>query len=252
MRQSSFTLIRRMREFRSCARAVAAVEFSLLVPILLTLGVSGGEVFRFLSIQKRVAAAAEATAMMLSQAPTDITADDHRFMANAMRLMVPEVDHDARERGVAWSNILRVGMASLRFEAPIGCTINCTFSPVVRWTIGDRACGVAEFRDGAGVAAVPRGFINARGSLVVADVAYEYRPLIFNSFTTIVPPMTIYRSVFLPPRYIDFVGIQWAPGSNAHQCPGYAAPLGTGVASGDNAPTRAIFAGGGGPPGLGG
>jgi hypothetical protein len=250
----SFTLIRRLREFRSCARAVAAVEFSLLVPMLLTLGVAGGEVFRFLSIQKRVAAASEAVALMMSQAPADITSEDHWFIANSIRLMVPEVDHDARERGVAWNTILRVGMSSLRFEAPVGCTVNCRFAPVVRWTVGDRACGVSQFRDGVGVVGVPTGFNGARGSLVVADVSYEYRPLVFNSYLSIVPPMRIYRSVFLPPRYLDFVGIRWTPGSNANRCPGYSAPLGTGVTAGAPGPVAASppGLGGGGPPGLGG
>jgi hypothetical protein len=206
-------VLTRIRSFRTGTAGVAAIEFALIVPVLVSFGFGAAELIRYLSIQKRVATAAESVSMMVSMSDRPIDANHFRFIVNSTRLIVAEVGKDEAAQGRAWNDILRVNVASIRFE-PVGGSL----APMVRWTVGDRPCGLAPWSAPASPSGVPASFNGARGGLVAVDVTYEYRPLFGANF---LPARTIQRTAFMPPRFSDFVGIEWAPGSATHRCPGY-------------------------------
>lgn len=188
--------------------AVAAVEFSMILPMLLAVGLGGAELMRYLLIQKQVGKAAESVSMMMGAFDKPMTPADHDFMYDSTMVTVPFANADANRLGSSWREVMEVGMSAVAFEkVNPSCTSNCVTRPAVRWRTGARACGEQTFSTAGGLNTVPSELQGSLGSLVVTDVRYTYQPWFGSNF---IPPIVVTRSSFHQPRFIDFVDVQGA------------------------------------------
>jgi hypothetical protein len=202
------------RQFLRDRSAIAALEFALVLPMLLAAGLGGGEVMRYLLIQKQVSKAAESAALMVAALDTPFRSNDEQFVREAMQIVVPFAHRDAVEQSRPWKEVLKVGVAAIRFDrVNPGCIADCETTPRVVWRTGERACGVMPYSPASNLTSVPSALAKSLGSLVVADVSYTYRSWFGSRF---VPPLTVVRSNFQQPRYVDLVA---ASGNLSWICP---------------------------------
>lgn len=196
----------RARRFASDRSAVAAVEFSIILPMLLALGLGGAELMRYLLIQKQIGKAAEAVSIMMGAFDKAMTRTDYEFMYDSTMVIVPFATSDATRLGNSWRNVMEVGMSSLTFEkADAACTSNCVTRPRVRWRTGARTCGEQAFSTSPGIGAIPSELQGSLGSLVIADVRYTYQPWFGAKY---LPAIVVMRSSYHQPRFIDFLDIE--------------------------------------------
>ena len=218
-----------LRKFVRSDAAVAASEFAMISPILLTLTVVAFDFGRYVLATQRVEAVANSIAEMLSQTDPgagavesgDGTVNDttlHWFYDSAM-FTFPDALNTANQQGVAWWNLLVVNMASVKFVAtPTGCTTTCAYVPTVVWSTGWRSCGstITSANDVANPTptTLPADIFGPNSQIVV-DVSYTFYPTFGAS---LLPTIPIERSAYMSPRNVPIVetsGSSWAP-----NCPG--------------------------------
>ncbi|MBX9758335.1 MAG: pilus assembly protein [Beijerinckiaceae bacterium] len=196
----------RARRFGRDKSAVAAVEFSIILPMLMALGLGGAELMRYLLIQKQVGKAAEGISIMMGAFDKPMTRADYEFMYDSTMVTVPFATSDSNRFGNSWREVMEVGMSSLTFDkVDPACASDCATKPQVKWRSGSRQCGEQAFGSASALNAVPSELQGSLGSLVVADIRYTYQPWFGSNF---LPPVVVMRSSFQQPRFIDFVDIQ--------------------------------------------
>ncbi|MDB5475242.1 MAG: TadE family protein [Phenylobacterium sp.] len=134
--------------FRKDQRGAAAVEFALMLPILVSLQLASVELVRAFEAQRRIAHVAAAMADVISQGPTTTGADLTDAMKAGQILVSP----------------LPTTNLSLRISS---LTANAQGTVAVDWTQNQNWTA-------SGSASVPNGYLAAGESAIVADVAYDY------------------------------------------------------------------------------
>lgn len=219
------------RIVRACGRlprataGVSAVEFALVLPVLVVIFMGVVEINRLIWVTKKCVAAANAIGEMLSSAQTAPTASDLKFISDAAMIINPQVLFDAQAQGTAWTSIMQATFTSVVFKPTVpGCLVLCTYTANVAWSAGlqRRACGTLQsVPDSAAYSAtsLPQSLFQQSSALVV-DIRYVYQP-IFGS--RIAGTRTIARSAYFVPRYLDplTLGDLSANPSIATKCPGY-------------------------------
>lgn len=209
-----------------CATAgVSAVEFALILPVLVVIFMGVVEINRLIWVTKKCVAAANAIGEMLSSSQTAPTASDLKFISDAGMIINPQVLSDAQVQGTVWTSIMQATFTSVVFKPTVpGCLVLCTYTANVAWSAGlqRRACGTLQSAPDSAVASatsLPQSLFGPSAALVV-DVRYVYQP-IFGS--RIAGTRTIARSAYFLPRYIDplTLGDLSANPSIATKCPGY-------------------------------
>ena len=229
-------------EFWRARQAISAVEFSLVLPLLVTLMLGSVETARLITFARRVTQVSNTMVEMLAQnqannpnetvnMPSSVTYIDLHFAIDSTMVIFPEILKDAAQKGISWKNDISISMASVYFKPnPSTCTSNCTYTANVVWNSGPnkRTCGVpltaASDTSAPSKTTLPADTFGP-GSLIVVDIVFNYTP-IFGSglFGTI----TIPRSAYLAPRnalpaatpYIRYDPISGDDGIGA-ECPGY-------------------------------
>lgn len=161
----------RRRSFGRDERGAAAVEFALLLPILVALQLGSVELVRAFEAQRRIAHVAAAMADVVSQGKTVDDAELADAMTAGEVLIAPLP-----------SQGLGLRISSLSADAQGRVSVDWTASR--NWTQ-------------AGAPAAPAGYLAAGESVVLADVAYDYTsPIRF------VLPDTIHfvRHAYVRPR----------------------------------------------------
>ena len=129
-------------------RGAAAVEFALMLPILVTLQLASVELVRTFEAQRRIAHVAAAMADVISQGRTTTTADLTDAMAAGQVLIDP----------------LPPGNMGLRISsltADSRGVVTTDWTTNSNWTL-------------TGAPAAPTGYLAAGESAIVADVSYDY------------------------------------------------------------------------------
>ena len=238
------SLVRRLVAPLSDNRAVSAIEFAIIAPILVMLSLVGMDVGRYVYAAEQISRVANTVAQIITSksavGPTGlITIDDADLQSvhDSAQVVFPDILADSERQGVIWDSLIAINIASISFTAgPGGCTTNCTtYTPLVRWTgvSNPRACGAsftpmvdshspdpALLPDDMYPPAGANGPNNRTGNIIVVDIAYTYRPVLtgseWNTGFFSVPTITIQRSVYMSPRYTP-TEIIYVPGGTPMQ-----------------------------------
>ena len=168
------------------ASGVAAVEFALVLPVLMLLYLGSVEVARYVLINHKVEKATSTVADVVSQAESMQTADLQVLLGAIQDFMVP---YTFGANG-------RVIVTSVSQDAdPV------TNAARVRWQYcgGGTLTGVAsQVGSVGGNAALPTGLSLRQGEdILIAEIYYRFAPLVGSQ---IIPPTTLHKIAYFRPR----------------------------------------------------
>ncbi len=164
-------------------RGLAALEFALAAPILLTLLLSGFEYARYLLIHQKAEKLAYTVADVVAQSTSVTTAQLSQTLSVTSQIMQP-YSVTANER-VIISSVYQSGT---------------TNPPTVRWQYSGGGTLTATSRVGAvnGNATLPTGFtLNDKDNIIVAEVFYSFTPIFAGE---LLGTVTIYKQAIFKPR----------------------------------------------------
>jgi Flp pilus assembly protein TadG len=167
-----------------CAKGVAAVEFAFLVPIMFMLFIGTVEFSQALTVDRRVTQIASASADLIARQKKITTSEVEGVMQIIDHLMRP---YDPSNLRVTVVNVV--------------AAINDANNTTVCWSYQHNG-GASSYSDGQ-TYALPAGFLEAGNSVIVAEVVYNYQPLIFEYFLTGGVPLR--ETFYLKPRQSSFV-----------------------------------------------
>lgn len=209
---------------------MAVVEFALIFPVLLLLLLALVEVSNLVTANRRLQVVANAMAQMITQSSTGVVNYvDIQFAVNSTMVLFPLVLSDSAQKGISWGNDISVTISSIVFSLQNSqCTSNCIYNANVAWSGGGqrRPCNfnLTASNDTAApsLTTLPTD-VYGPGSLVVADIVYNYTPSIWPN---VLPTIRLSKSVYLQPRYIpptSYIHYAVISGDNgiASSCPGY-------------------------------
>lgn len=160
-------------------RGAVAVEFALIVPVMLVILTGIIEMSNLMMASRRVSGAAFATADLISQ-ETDLRASELDEIFQVALLVMQPLDNTS----------LTLGAASVRYDE--------NGAPVVDWTASMNGGSVTEPED------VATDLGDAGESVIIVTATYSYIP----KFNFIISgPFTLTETSITRPRYIDFVGV---------------------------------------------
>jgi Flp pilus assembly protein TadG len=218
---------RRLAAFARAEQGLVALEFALVVPLLLTAFVGFAEIDRYATTTRQLESAASAISQMLTQS-TSVTNGDLNFAYDSLTVLFPRVLDDSARKGVQWRDDISVAMSSVAFaKTNPACVTNCVYTAQVAWSGGSakRPCATP-------LKSVPNTSLpsftelpaDAFGpnALVAVDLQFTYAPLFAPK---LFGPVTIKRSGFLQARYApanSYVKYAVAGGDSlVTTCPGY-------------------------------
>lgn len=231
------------RRFTAAEDATAAIEFALVLPVLLIILLAGSQVVLYVNASRKVGQVARSISQMISQAapPSNssiatVNASDLHFSYDSTLVIFPYVMTDAKRQGIAWFSDISINFASISFTN-IASTCNdptdqsACYVANVAWTstgtsqpggVNYRPC-VAPQLPVSNTAAPNRGTlprsIFGPASLIVVDVVFTFTPMFAS---TLVPPIRIARTAYVQPRYASLVSFDTTANDGiATKCPGY-------------------------------
>ena len=160
MIDGSMKIVRRKaRRFKTRAlsdqRGVSAIEFALILPIMLALYISAVEIGNALTISRRAGSIAGAAA--------DLVAQDKTTSANGLK--------DVMKAATSILAPFPEAPLTIKLTSVVADSKNAT---KVAWSCANK--GGAYAKDSA--FAVPAGLTEADSSVIVAEVEYKYAPLL--------------------------------------------------------------------------
>lgn len=196
--------------FMRAETGVAALEFALVLPVLMVLFMGTVEVSRYYLIFKRVSNTAASMAQLLASSEKARPDSELNFIAHSLYI-IPTIEPDTMAAGGQMWGAHNVSMASVEF-VPVrkGCThANCKFDAMVRYTYSvdpekKRPCGKARQEGNISrldLKSLPSSIYGA-GSTLVVDVSYAFKPLFGSRFFN---DHKISVSSFMAPRYLPVV-----------------------------------------------
>lgn len=165
-------------KFSKARDGVAAIEFALLLPIMAAMLIGAVEMSQAVTVDRRVSQMASATADLVARADKNITCAELKDILNASSWIMKPYKPNGVE--ITVSNIVNNGTNNLetwkvKYTGPTssGGSGSDPCPPVTCPTAGQA---------GAPNPAPPAGLIATNGGLVIVDVVYKYKPLVFDHF----------------------------------------------------------------------
>src|SRR4030088_2405924 len=177
-----------LRRFAADQRGVSAVEFAILLPLMLTLYLGGVEVSQAASADRKTTLVAHTVGDLVAQA-TDITsggADDVLAAASTIAAPFP--------------------VSNLKITISSVCIDSTGKIATIAWS---RASSNATARSGTVTSSIDSRLMVAGTSLIWGEASYDYRPTIG---WTIPGTLTMSGKTFLRPRLGKAVTLNWASG----------------------------------------
>lgn len=165
-------------------RGVAALEFALVVPILFILLVGTVEFSQALTVDRRVTQAANSTADLIARTKSITTSEVAGVMQIIGHLMRP---YDPARMRITVLNVI----------ADVDDAANTT----VCWSYEHNG-GSGSYVDGASYP-LAADLVEPGSSVIVAEVTYDYQPIIFDYFIKTAFPLK--ETLFLKPRLSSYV-----------------------------------------------
>ncbi len=174
----------RLSGFSKDARGVAAIEFAMIVPLMLMLFVGAVEFSQAITVDRRVSQVASATADLVARSKT-LTTTDMTGITQVVEQLVKPYDHTLLKMTV----------------------MNVAASPTD--ATDTKICWAYAHNGGAGSYnkndpySLPTGVVEEGDSVIVTEVKYAYEPLIFNQFIT--STKNLEEKFYLKPRLSSYV-----------------------------------------------
>jgi Flp pilus assembly protein TadG len=172
-------ITRRLSEFARDRRGVSAVEFAMLLPLMLTLYLGGVEVSQGISIDRKVTLTARTVADLVAQVSSIDTAGVNAALGAATAVMAPYPDANAK-----------VTVSVVEIEA--------NGNTKVKWSSTKNGTARAV---GSSVT-VPEALKIPSTFLVYGEASYGYTPTIGYVVTG---PMNLSDQIFMRPRLSETV-----------------------------------------------
>ena len=156
MRRRRFSLGsigRAATRFARDRRAVSAVEFALLLPVLLTLFIAGNELSQALTIYRKVSHTANALGDLVSQVATISTSEMTNILAATTAIMTPYS-----------ASGVKLVVSAVNYTTSGGFKTS--------WSVGQNA--TAWTANSAPPITIPSGLVSNGQQLVVTQVQYTY------------------------------------------------------------------------------
>ncbi len=198
MRPMFTATIIRSKIFATCSKGMAAVEFAMIAPIMLTLFIGVTELAQAITAERRMSQVMSTTADIVARQNSVTTDNLASYMSMVEPIMAP------------YSNDgLRMTIASVYAPAAAPTT------NLVCWSYLHNSGAVAITDGQASTIAIPADLLTSGGSSVIAvEVSYSYTPLIV--FVKTFLSSSQYRARFyLKPRLTSIIQ---KSGSGATNC----------------------------------
>jgi len=182
-----------------------AVEFGLALPVLGLMLVGFVELDRYAWATRQLETSANAIAQMLSQSQK-VEPTDMKYAQDSVMVLFPRALQDSARLGKSWDSVVQVGMSEINFAPTVpGCVSACAYQAKVGWSGGSdrRPCNTV-------MTPVPDSTTPSKttlpsdaygpNSVIVVDLTFSYRPLFAEK---IFGPLTIKRTSYLQPRYVN-------------------------------------------------
>ncbi|WP_342162349.1 TadE/TadG family type IV pilus assembly protein [Methylobacterium sp. SD21] len=236
---------RPIRRFLGAERGVAAIEFAVILPILLVLLLTGTQVVIYINASRKVGQVARSISQMVSQAkpPSDnstttatVNALDLHFSFDAAMVIFPYLLNDAKRQNLSWWGDISINYASIAFlKGNATCNDpadqSACYTANVVWTstgtaqpygANYRPCSTPQLPADNTAApsrtALPRSVFGP-ATLIVIDVVFNFTPTLGSKFF---PAIKIARSAYVQPRYASLINYDTTNNDGiATKCPGY-------------------------------
>jgi Flp pilus assembly protein TadG len=169
-----------LRRFARDQRGVSAVEFALLLPLMITLYLGGVEVTQAVSVDRKVTIVAHTVADLTAQNTIVSTAQMTSILSAATAVAAP---YNAANLNVTVSSVL----------------IDANGKATVAWS---EATANAPKRSGDVTAIIPSALRVANTSLIWGEAQYTYKPAIGYVITG---PLTLSDFIYMRPRLSNSV-----------------------------------------------
>lgn len=209
--------------FASDSEGIAAVEFAMILPLMMLIYMGVLELSQGYQASRKTALVARSIADVVSQASATISSTDMaNFRKTANWIMAPFNISPGQ---------LRVTISSVLFTSS-----TTPSKAMVDWSVSyegstlRRLCGAALTQVASTVTPalnnMPSGLVSAGSTIIVADIAYDYKPLLaggnFQSFGGgAISAITLKQTAFMRPRNLTRVAIDatlQADATNVNYC----------------------------------
>jgi Flp pilus assembly protein TadG len=180
----SFSALIAARRMAKDGSGMAAIEFAMVVPIMVSLFIGSVEFSQAITVDRRVTQVASSAADLVARRKEITTAEITNNFLLIEELLRP---YDPTQLRVTIANVI--------------ADINNETITTVCWSQNHNG-GVNTYSAGQ-TYTLPTGIVEKGGSVIVAEVSYNYSPLIFNYFIESAFPLE--ERFFLKPRLSSFV-----------------------------------------------
>lgn len=176
--------LNRMKKFSKDSSGVAAIEFAMIVPLMLMMFVGAVEFSQAITVDRRVSQVASATADLVARSKT-LTTTDMDGITQVVEQLVKPYDH----------TLLKMSIMNVA-ASPSDAT-----DTTICWAYAHNG-GAGSYSKNDSYA-LPTGVVEAGDSVIVTEVKYAYEPLIFNHFIT--STKNLEETFYLKPRLSSYV-----------------------------------------------
>lgn len=236
----------RIRRFRSAEDGIAAIEFAMMLPVLLTIMLGGIQVVAYINAVRKVELVVRSISQMISQTkpPSDgsttvatVNASDLHFSFDSALVLFPYLMPEGKRQSKQWWQVITINYASIQFtKISNTCTdssdLSACYVANVVWTSSGtsqpaggptyRPCVVPQIAASNTAppnrATLPRSLFGP-ASMVVIDVMFTFKPTFGASY---LPSIQIARSAYVQPRYASLINFDTNGNDGiATKCPGF-------------------------------
>lgn len=179
----SLTMITKLRHLWKTESGIAAIEFALMLPVLLTLFLGGFEMSRYVLIHQKAEKVAYTVTDVTTQFDSVTNAELAQVLTAATQLMLPYTF--GADGVVIITSVYQSG------------TVN---PPVVKWryTGGGTLARTSQIGSVNGYATLPQNLtLNDKDNVIVAEVYYRFRPVFASR---VLATSDIYKTAVYKPR----------------------------------------------------
>lgn len=174
-------LLERCEGFRKGRDGSAAIEFSLILPILLILLFGTVEVSKYIHTANQIVQTVSMIGQMASQLPASAKTSDVQRIWSAAPLIVPEAKRVAERLGRSeWSDVLTLTITNIAFtKRNAACETACEYEANVAWSVGQNPVACGKLAPGQAISStgetVPAEFFGS-GSVLLVQASMPYVP----------------------------------------------------------------------------